>query len=345
MSLETLEETFRWVFGSGLVQGPFSLLWHAGEPLSMPLSFYESATQLLERMNTPRVAVKQWVQTNATLVNDQWCAFFQQHNVNVGVSIDGPAFLHDRYRRTRSGTGTFDRVMQGIEHLHHHKIPFVVLSVLTDYALDYPDELFDFYCQLNPLEVGFNAEDIEGPNTRSTLNHPLIRERYRRFIHRFFQLAYSADPPLQVREWESATSTIFGTRFRVESRRQESWPFAIVNVDCDGNFGTYSPELLGYSDAQLGAFSFGHVSRDSLNSVLASERFRRLDAEIAEGVRKCAESCSYFGFCGGGPPANKFFENGSFATTQTLSCRLQLQVCVDETLSLLAQQREQETRR
>src|SRR6478672_10644792 len=145
MTLETLEKTFAWVFSSGLVRAPFTLLWHAGEPMVLPAAFYRQATELLVESNTSGFEVTQSFQTNATLLDDDWCDFLLRHNVHVGVSVDGPAFLHDRHRRTRQGAGTLDRVLRGIRLLHEHNVGFDVISVLTADSLLYPDELFDFY--------------------------------------------------------------------------------------------------------------------------------------------------------------------------------------------------------
>ena len=116
---------------------------------------------------------------------------------------------------------------------------------------------------------------------------------------------------------------------------QENKPFAIVNVGCDGEFSTYSPELLGLSSPRHGSFALGNIATDSLSSVLSSPRFRALDDEIAQGIDMCRRDCRYFAMCGGGPPGNKFFENGTFASTETMSCRLQKKVCLDVTLAWL----------
>src|SRR5262245_45857740 len=338
MSPDTLDQTFRWVFGSGLVREPFTLLWHAGEPLVLPVSFYETAGDLLRRHNVAGVPVLQSFQTNATLLDAGWCAFLRRPDVHLGVSVDGPDFLHDHCRRTRQGRGTLDRVLKGIGLLHEHGIPFEVITVLTADALDYPDELFDFYQEFGIGSVGFNVEEIEGPHTRSSLQREGTPERFRRFLTRFLALAGSADPPLVVREFETSAAALLGRRRSGPgTRTQENKPWAIVNVDCEGNFGTYSPELLGVSSLAHGGFTLGNVATDTLQAVMASARFRRLEDEIGRGVEMCRETCSYFPFCGGGPPANKYFENGTFASTETLFCRLHKKVCLDVALELLEQ--------
>ncbi len=335
MSREMLQRTFDWVFASGLVREPFTLLWHAGEPLVVPIDFYEDAVSMLEAVKPPQLEVHHSFQTNATLIDEAWCAFIQRHGIHMGVSLDGPAFLHDRYRRTRQQKGTLDQVLRGIHLLHDHCIPFHVLSVITAESLNYADELFDFYCEHGITNVGFNVEEIEGPHTNSSMQAVGMQERFREFFARFVDLAYSVDPPLEVREFETSVECILGARFQKNSRTQENKPWAIVNVDCAGNFSTYSPELLGNSGLPYGDFALGNVTTDRLEDVLASPRFRRMEADVQRGVAQCHASCAYFAFCGGGPPANKFFERGTFATTETLSCRLQKQVCIDVTLDQL----------
>ena len=118
-------------------------------------------------------------------------------------------------------------------------------------------------------------------------------------------------------------------------RTQENRPFGILNVDCEGRFSTYSPELLGIDSSRYGAFALGHVASDRLEDVLASARFRRLEADVARGVDLCQASCRYFPFCGGGPPGNKYFENGDFASTETLFCRFHMKACLDVTADWL----------
>jgi len=338
MSADVLDQTFRWVFESGLVHQPFTLLWHAGEPLVLPVAFYETAGELLRKHNVAGVPVLQSFQTNATRIDPGWCEFLKRPDMHLGVSVDGPDFLHDRHRRTRQGRGTLDRVLRGIALLHEHQIPFQVITVLTADSLDYPDELFDFYQANGIRSVAFNVEEVEGPHTASSLQRAGTPERFRRFLARFLGLARSADPPIPVREFDTSAAAVLLTRpGGPDLRAQENTPWAIVNVDCGGNFSTYSPELLGVPGPAYGGFTLGNVAVDSLDVVVASARFRQLQDEIDRGVAMCRDGCKYFRFCGGGPPGNKYFEHGTFACTETLFCRLHKKVCIDVALDLLEQ--------
>lgn len=330
-----LETAYNWVFETGLVRDPFTVLWHAGEPLVLPIEFYRDAIKRLEQKNHENIPVCHSFQTNGTLLNSAWCDFLEEHKVHLGVSVDGPAFLHDRNRRTRSGQATLDRTIAGIELLHQRGIPFDVLTVVTAETLDYPDELFDFFRALNIHKIGFNCEEIEGPHTTTSLNQVGVAEKFRSFFRRFLELGESIEPRLEIREVESTVEAVYGEHFAPGSRTQVNNPWATINIDCDGNFSTYSPELLGIQSERYGSFSLGNVAHDSFRDVIRSHRFRTMEADIARGIDRCVQSCDYFRFCGGGPPGNKYFEHGTFDCTETLSCQLQLQACVDVTLDYL----------
>lgn len=330
-----LNRIFERVFESDLVTGPFTVVWHAGEPMVLRPQFYAKAFEIVARHNRLNVPISHSYQTNATLIDQAWCDFIKQHVLRIGVSVDGPDFLNDRYRKTRRGDGTHRRVMDGIELLRRNEIPFHVITVLTGDALDYPDELYQFYVENGVLNVGFNIEEIEGPNERSSLSADDVDQRFRRFMWRFFDLAARGSPPLRIREFDSMIGAILHGGSDTLMGTQETRPFSIISVDYEGNFSSFSPELLGLRSNQYGDFSLGNVQTDSLASVVDSPRFAAIHADIAAGVEKCRQACSYFRFCGGGAPVNKYFENGSFDSTETLFCRLNRQAMLDVLLDKL----------
>jgi uncharacterized protein len=334
MRPEVLHQVFERVFAGGLIEHPFTVVWHAGEPLVLPPRFYEDAFAIARQHNCAGIPFQHSFQTNATLLDPAWCDLIQTHRVLMGVSVDGPDFLHDRHRRTRSGRGTLREVLRGLRLLHDHAIPFHVITVLTADSLDYPDELFEFYQEHGIGAVGFNVEEIEGPHAASSLSGDSVPVRFRRFLQRFFTLAAGANPPLRVRELDTALELILHGG-RQGERRQEANPGAIISIDCDGNFSTFSPELLGLPSAHYGGFALGNVARDDFRAAAQTPRFRAMAADITAGVQRCRETCPYFHSCGGGAPANKYFENGSFDSTETLFCRFSHQAVFDVVLDAL----------
>ena len=109
----------------------------------------------------------------------------------------------------------------------------------------------------------------------------------------------------------------------------------MINIDCHGNVSSFSPELLGYKNADYHDFIVGNVFHDSLADMLQSPAMRAMARDISAGVDLCRQECEYFSVCGGGAPVNKLTENGSFATSRTQFCRLIQIVPTDLILSAL----------
>ena len=104
--------------------------WQGGEPTLLGIDFFERAFALQQRHRRPGMTIHNALQTNGTRLDDAWGAFFKAHDVLVGISIDGPRELHDAYRIDKGGTGSFDRVMAGLEILKRHDVAFNVLTTV-----------------------------------------------------------------------------------------------------------------------------------------------------------------------------------------------------------------------
>ncbi len=117
--------------------------WHGGETLLRDISFYKRVVMLQKRYGQGR-NISNSLQTNGTLLNDEWCKFFRDNNFLIGISIDGPEHCHDKYRKRNDGNGSFRQVMRGVELLQHYSVEFNTLSVINDYNADYPVEIYNF---------------------------------------------------------------------------------------------------------------------------------------------------------------------------------------------------------
>ena len=345
MSYEVLEAAVARVLDSPYFGGEFTLLWHAGEPLMVPIAFYDEATQrigrLLAERGLPPTTIVQSLQTNATVIDAAWCDCFERNRIHVGVSMDGPAFLHDAHRVTRTGLSTHAAVMRGIDWLARRQIPFQVICVLTADALDHADAIADFCLQHGIVAVGFNMEETEGANRHSSLDaagggQGALEERYRAFMARLWQRSRAQPGRLCIREFDGIASIACSQARMVQT--DMNTPFVIVNVDAKGQVSTFDPELLSVKTAEYGDFSFGNVFEDSLASLAGTEKFRRVAAEIRAGVELCRASCEHFGLCGGGTGSNKYWEHGRFDCTQTQHCRYRIQLVADVVLEGLEQE-------
>lgn len=121
--------------------------WQGGEPTLMALDFYKKAVELQKKYSGGK-KIENAFQTNGTMLNDDWCHFFKDNNMLVGISIDGTEQNQDHYRRTKSGASTFKRVIKGIELLHKHKVEFNTLSVVNDYNVSMARETYRFLKQI-----------------------------------------------------------------------------------------------------------------------------------------------------------------------------------------------------
>jgi uncharacterized protein len=220
--------------------------------------------------------------------------------------------------------------MRAVRLLQDQGIPFHVITVLTERTLDNPGRLFDFYVQNGIKDVGFNIEEIEGANERSSLVGRGIESKFRRFIKRFFELVWDAPRLLKVRELESALGHLLSDE---PVRDEQNLPFAIVSVGHDGMISTFSPELLGARHSRFEGFAFGNAATHPLADLEHAALFRTVSSEIQRGVEACERSCRYFRWCGGGAPANKLFETGRFDATETMHCRLTRQVVLEEAIA------------
>lgn len=154
-------------------------------------------------------------------------------------------------------------------------------------------------------------------------------------MSRFYDLVENSSEQFVVREFQSATSAIMSGGSTGETQAQQTTPFAIITVDCLGNFSTFSPELLGLTSPEYENFTFGNVMTDSFDSVLSKPKFMAVARDIAAGVHRCRDTCEYFAYCGGGAPVNKYFENGSFDSTETMFCRLSKKAVLNVVLEKL----------
>ena len=326
MTADTVEAIANFLRDVTVREEPLTICWHAGEPLVVPVSFYERAFQCFA--TTPGIpAVRHNFQTNGTLINDEWCDLFKRWSVRVGVSIDGPQAVHDASRVDRSGRGTFDRVMRGISRLREHEVPFHVLSTVTNESLTAADQIWEFYRSHGITRVGFNPEDESGANDESSLDSDENLTAFLKFMSRIAELQES-DPAISVRELDDMRRRLTSPP-TTEVGRSDNRPGSILNIDVEGNVTTFSPELLGRVHPRYGKFAWGNVHVDSWTEIAENPHFQRAYSDIKAGIELCRETCPYFTVCGGGGPSNKLFEHDTFVAAETEYCRFHVQAVAD----------------
>jgi uncharacterized protein len=321
ISIETVKITLEKLVSENLLAGKLNLLWHAGEPLVMPIEFYEEILSISKEIIPSEIKVIHQFQTNATLINQDWCDFFKKHEINIGISIDGPKEINDYNRKYRNGKGSYDIIKQGIDLLKQNDIEFSAIAVITKDSLDNPVEIYNFFKELNVTNIGFNIDEIEGVNVSSSITED-SEEKIKEFWRTLFTLQTIPENFLNIREiYEFNGSLLYDDiANKLQSQGQMTTPLAILSIDHTGNFSTFSPELLGMKHHKYDDFIFGNVHKDDFKSIVKNNKFLKVFNDINEGIKECFNNCDFFSLCGGGAPSNKLYENGSFNSSETKFC-------------------------
>jgi len=119
-------------------------VWQGGEPTLLGMDFFKRVIEL-QRPFAKQKTIKNSLQTNGTLLTAEWCQFLKKNNFMVGISLDGPKEIHDRYRRDRKGIGSFDQVMRGLKLLQEHKVEYNVLACVARETAKSPLDVYRFF--------------------------------------------------------------------------------------------------------------------------------------------------------------------------------------------------------
>lgn len=306
------------------------------------LPFYEEALLFIESYKSSDQIVEHSIQTNATLLTDEWCKFLKEKQFHVGVSLDGPEFLHDEQRVDWNNRGSFHRVIAGINKLRKHEIEFGVLAVLSAASLTHPDEIYDFFKNIGAASVGFNVEEAEHMHTTNSLAQrdcfQDTRDVYYRFFARLIDRVRNDPQPLKIREIER----LLKTALRVKNDRSyayeplEAAPFRMITILRNGDVSAFSPEFAGDSATLYNDFNIGNICQEELEDIASKLATSLLNSHTQESRRLCQSKCKYYPMCGGTYFSNKWAENRALLTQETLACRLHSQAVIDAFLDRIS---------
>lgn len=276
--------------------------WHGGEPLLRPRSFYEKALALQRRYAGGR-HIDNCIQTNGTLITDEWCRFFRDNGFLVGISIDGPRRFHDAMR-----PDSFDRVLRGMELLDKHGVEWNAMAVVNSMNVDYPIEFYRFfksvgcrYLQFTPVverrdDAGMLMPGMtEGGTLTSTSVSP---EKWGRFLCTLFD------------EWvRRDVGEVFVQLFDATLANWAGVPPGICSLApvcghsaaLEHNGDLYSCDHFVFPEHKL-----GNIRRDTITSMMYGTRQTAFgNAKRASLPRQCRE-CEFLFACNGECPKNRF---------------------------------------
>lgn len=285
-------------------------LWHGGETMMRPLSFYQRALELQRKYAHGRT-IDNAFQTNGTMLTDEWCRFFKENNWLVGVSVDGPKEFHDAYRQNRLGQPSFDQVMRGINLLNKHGVMWNAMAVVNDLNVKHPKEFYHFfksigcrYIQFTPI-VERLAEHEDGRH----LAAPDQKD---------CSLAHFSVTP---EDWGDFLCTIFDEWVRNDVGKYfiqifdatlANWvgvdPGLCTMARSCGHAGVmeYNGDVYSCDHFVFPEYKLGNIRQNTLLEMMYSERqleFGRMKQGSLPG--QC-RSCGYLFACNGGCPKDRF---------------------------------------
>ena len=280
--------------------------WHGGEPTLCGIDFFKRVLELQKKHGSGRNLVNT-LQTNGTLLDDAWCEFFKKNDFVIGISIDGPKFLNDRYRRDARGGGSFDAAMRGLRFLKKHGVQFNTLTAVNAANSRYPREVYAFLSEVSdfiqflpvvePLENGV-PPGINSPSAESeekAASYSVEPELYGDFLCRVFDAWRAGDIGKKfVQTFEAAIGNMMRKPAGVCVHEPTCGHAA--SVEADGTL--YSCDRYAFAPYEL-----GNILETPLFELLESNRGFGLHK--AQGLVRECQDCRWLGLCWGGCPKDR----------------------------------------
>lgn len=299
---------------------PVAFTWQGGEPTLLGIDFYRRAVELQQRYGKGR-KIDNSFQTNGTLIDEEWAAFLAENRFLVGLSLDGPREIHDRYRRYRSGAPTFDLVMAALERLQRHGVDYNVLACVDRHSAEHPLKVYRFLKRQGVKFIQFTpvVERLAGPREQALgldLSGPNGPEDDN----------MDADmAPFSVRpaDWGRFLSVVFG-----EWSRQDVGEIFVMNfewtlasmVGAPGVVCVHQPTcgraIVAEHDGTVYScdhfvypeYRLGNLVETSLAAMIDSTQQQEFGQTKADTLPGQCRKCPWLDLCWGGCPKHRFLK-------------------------------------
>ena len=301
-----------------------SIIWHSGEPLVIGTKRFEN---ILSKFDKIKDKVSHCIQTNGTLISDDWCSLFKKYDVQIGVSIDGYE-PENKFRVDRKGNNSFEDIIKGITTLKRNEIAFTVIAVVGQDGVFNAERLYNFCNEIGCWSLGINIVEDEGVYKKK---YKIQRDDVSIFWKDLF-LLWSNNPLFRVREFDNFLTwskwVVKGTPI--------NYKFDLLpTISVNGDVVLLSPEFLNIASNQFANFKVGNILSSSLLDITSKLDNYQYVNDFFNGIKKCEETCKYFSFCRGGQASNKYFENNNINSTETNYCIMTKQTLVDTLIETL----------
>jgi uncharacterized protein len=275
--------------------------WHGGEPTLAGIDFYRKAVEIQKKHLPIGKKLLNGIQTNGTLINDEWCRFLKSENFLVGISMDGPEEFHDRFRLKNNGQGTFNEVLRGYQLLQRYEITTEILCVVNAVNAEYPQEVYQLFKSLNAGFITFLplVERISGSKTEVT-ESTVSPKAFGKFLVQIFDVWIENDIG-------KVTVQIFEEVLRAAFDKEHT--ICIFKENCGGvpviesNGDLYSCDHFVNFEHLL-----GNISERSVSDFLDSPEQIAFGKAKSSTLPEYCRNCEVLSMCNGECPKNRFIK-------------------------------------
>jgi uncharacterized protein len=291
---EELLETFIQQYIEAQTMPQVLFTWHGGEPLLRPLSFYQRALELQQLYARGR-QIDNCLQTNGTLLTDEWCEFLRENRFLVGISIDGPQIFHDAYR-----CHSFDKVMRGIQLLQQHSVEWNAMATVNHLNADFPVEFYRFFKDIGCQYLQFTPI-VERESRGQITDFSVTPEQWGRFLCGIYD------------EWvKEDVGQIFVQLFDATLANWAGEPPGICSMSptcgraaaMEANGDVYSCDHFVFPEYRL-----GNIRQQSLTAMLYGERQQQFGRNKSATLPRQCRECQFLFACHGECPKNRFLKD------------------------------------
>ncbi len=309
MSVDVLEQMIRTYMQTP--QPSYQIGWQGGEPTLMGVEFFKRVVEFQQRYGAPGAAVANGLQTNGTLIDDELALHLARYNFLVGMSVDGPAELHDRYRLNAVGSGSHADVMRGVECLKRNRVEFNTLTLVSQANVGVPKDVYHYLCE----DVGsFHHQYIvcvEPDEQRRILPFSVTGNEWAEFLCEVFDVWYPGDTRrVSIRLFDAVLALMVDGVRNICPFGTDCRQYFVVEYNGD----VYPCDFFVEKQLRL-----GNICDDSWHTMQQSPIYRSFGAQKRRWNSKC-DSCEYAWICAGDCLKHRLCTGGGDPTRLSALC-------------------------
>ncbi|MBI1786956.1 MAG: anaerobic sulfatase maturase [Acidobacteria bacterium] len=275
--------------------------FQGGEPTLAGAAFFEKLCELQKQYGRDGQNVSNALQTNGILLDDRWCRLFHEYNWLIGLSVDGPEEMHDRYRFNKQGRGTWQKVMQGMETLKKNKVEFNVLCVLSQANVENPKEVYKFFRSLGIDYIQY-IPLAEFDHQGQPLPFTIAPEQYGRFLCETFDLWWPDRRRVRIRFFDNIAEALAGQKPGNCTMHETCDSYVVVEYNGD----VYPCDFFVEKSWKL-----GNIQTQSWAEIARRQTRYTFAAKKTLAHPEC-QVCEYQSICHGGCPKLRHGRHGQF---------------------------------